>query len=209
MRSAALLAAALLLTQAGSAAANAQAAEPPANSVPAAGARTDGAGAQNGPQKEWPERFGFGHSPSAAEIAAWDIDVRPDGTGLPPGSGTVASGAAVYAAGCSVCHGATGIEGPYNILVGRQPGDAFPFAEDPTQPKTIGSYWPYATTLFDYIRRTMPPDTPGALTDDEVYGLTAYLLHLNEIVPEDIQMNRESLPRVVMPAVDRFRVHER
>ena len=156
----------------------------------------------------WPARFEFGHAPSENEIAAWDIDVRPDGKGLPPGSGTVASGARVYAARCSSCHGATGVEGPYNVLVGRQPNDVFPFAQDPTQPKTIGSYWPYATTVFDYIRRTMPTESPGSLSDDDVYGLTAYLLYRNEIVPEDVEMNRESLPRVVMPSADRFRPHE-
>lgn len=172
------------------------------------GAQQADSQAPGGTPSHRPTRFGFGHAASPDEIAAWDIDVRPDGIGLPPGAGTAASGAEVYAARCSVCHGATGVEGPRNMLVGRQPGDAFPFAEDPTQPKTIGSYWPYATTLFDYMRRTMPPEAPGSLSDDEVYSLTAYLLFLNEIVPEDIRLDRDSLPRIVMPAVSRFRIHD-
>ena len=100
----------------------------------------------------------------------------PTASGLPPGRGTAADGAPIYAARCAGCHGKTGKEGPNDVLVGRLPGDAFPFAKDPRAPKTIGSYWPYATTVFDYIRRAMPPDKPGSLRDDEVYGLVAYLL---------------------------------
>lgn len=204
MRAAGLLAIALVLGHSGYKPADAQT----AGSVTVT-TQQEGSQVPGGAPADWPARFGFGHTASPEEITAWDIDVRPDGTGLPSGSGTVSSGADVYAERCSACHGATGVEGPYNMLVGRQPGDAFPFAEDPEQPKTIGSYWPYATTLFDYIRRAMPPETPGSLSDDEVYGLTAYLLHLNEIVPEDVRLNRESLPQVVMPAVDHFRAHDR
>ena len=151
-----------------------------------------------------PATFGIGRSATPAEIAALDIDVGPDGVGLPPGRGTSADGAPIFAARCASCHGKTGKEGPNDVLVGRIPGDAFPFAKDPRAPKTIGSYWPYATTVFDYIRRAMPPDKPGSLRDDEVYGLTAYLLSLNELIPADSVIDAASLPKVKMPAHDRF-----
>jgi mono/diheme cytochrome c family protein len=151
-----------------------------------------------------PASFGIGRPATAAEIAALDIDVGPDGAGLPPGRGTSADGAPIYAARCAGCHGKTGKEGPNDILVGRVPGDAFPFARDPRAPKTIGSYWPYATTVFDYIRRAMPPDAPGSLGNEEVYGLVAYLLFLNELIPADAVIDAASLPRVTMPARDHF-----
>jgi mono/diheme cytochrome c family protein len=151
-----------------------------------------------------PATFGIGRPATAAEIAAWDIDVGPDGVGLPPGRGTSADGAPIYASRCAGCHGKTGKEGPNDVLVGRLPGDAFTFARDPRAPKTIGSYWPYATTVFDYIRRAMPPDAPGSLKDNEVYGLVAYLLALNELVPADAVIDATSLPKVAMPAHDRF-----
>jgi S-disulfanyl-L-cysteine oxidoreductase SoxD len=151
-----------------------------------------------------PATFGIGRPATPAEIAALDIDVGPDGVGLPPGRGTAADGAPIYVAHCMGCHGKTGREGPNDVLVGRLPGDAFPFAKDPRAPKTIGSYWPYATTLFDYIRRAMPVDKPGSLRDDEVYGLVAYLLSLNELIPADAVIDATSLPKVKMPAHDRF-----
>src|SRR5213594_349830 len=151
-----------------------------------------------------PATFGIGRAATPAEIAALDIDVGPDGAGLPPGRGTSADGAPIYAARCASCHGKTGKEGPNDVLVGRIPGDAFPFARDPRAPKTIGSYWPYATTVFDYIRRAMPPDAPGSLGDNEVYGLVAYLLFLNELIPADAVIDAASLPKVKMPAHDRF-----
>jgi cytochrome c len=151
-----------------------------------------------------PAALGIGRPATPAEIAAWDIDVGPDGAGLPPGRGTAADGAPIYAARCAGCHGKTGKEGPNDVLVGRLPGDAFTFARDPRAPKTIGSYWPYATTVFDYIRRAMPPDKPGSLKDDEVYGLTAYLLSLNELIPADAVVDAASLPKVKMPAHDHF-----
>ena len=150
-----------------------------------------------------PARLGIGRPATPAEIAAWDIDVGPDGAGLPPGSATSADGAPIFAARCAGCHGKTGREGPNDVLVGRLPGDAFTFARDPKAPKTIGSYWPYATTVFDYIRRAMPPDAPGSLRDTEVYGLVAYLLSLNELIPADAVIDATSLPKVKMPA----RVH--
>jgi cytochrome c len=151
-----------------------------------------------------PPTFGIGRPATPAEIAALDIDAGPDGVGLPPGRGTAADGAPVYAARCAGCHGKTGKEGPNDVLVGRLPGDAFPFARDARAPKTIGSYWPYATTVFDYIRRAMPPDAPGSLKDDEVYGLVAYLLSLNELIPADAVVDAASLPKVKMPAHDHF-----
>src|SRR3954462_8411554 len=164
--------------------------------------------AQSHAGPEWskePAQFGIGRPATQAEIAALDIDVGADGVGLPPGKGTAAEGATIYAARCAGCHGKTGKEGPNDALVGRIPNDEFPFARDPRAPKTIGSYWPYATTVFDYIRRAMPPDKPGSLKDDEVYGLVAYLLSLNELIPPDAIVDAESLPKVKMPARDKFK----
>ena len=148
--------------------------------------------------------FGYGRAATPEEIAAWDIDVRPDGAGLPEGEGSVADGKAVYEQRCLACHGPTGTEGPYNQLVGRVPGDAFPFANDRSVRLTIGNYWPYASTLFDYTLRAMPFDFPGSLSADETYAVTAYLLFLNDIVPEDGVMNRTTLPQVRMPSQDKF-----
>lgn len=150
-----------------------------------------------------PNRFGFGNEASEARIAMWDIDVRPDGTGLPPGSGTVAEGREVYDLQCVACHGPTGTEGPNDRLVGTEPWVDYPSG------RAIGNYWPYATTLFDYIRKAMPQLTPGSLSENEVYAVIAYLLYLNELVPEDAVMNAETLPRVEMPARDRFVVDDR
>ena len=153
---------------------------------------------------EGPPRLGLGRPATAAEIRAWDIDVRPDGTGLPPGRGTAARGAMVYAAKCAACHGAAGRNGPFDALVGREPRAGFPFGRDPSLVRTVGNYWPYATTLYDYIHRAMPWMWPGSLEPDEVYGLVAYLLFLNEIVPEHAVLDAGTLPRIVMPAHDRF-----
>jgi len=151
-----------------------------------------------------PATLGIGRAATPAEIAAWDIDVGPDGAGLPPGKGTAADGAPIFAARCASCHGKTGKEGPNDVLVGRLKGDAFPFAQDARTPKTIGSYWPYATTVFDYVRRAMPPDAPGTLKDDEVYALVAFLLVQNELVPADAVIDAAALPKVKMPARDHF-----
>ena len=148
--------------------------------------------------------LGIGRPATPAEIAAWDDDVRPDGAGLPAGSGTPAAGAALFAARCSRCHGATGKEGPNDVLVGAQPREGFPFAKDPAIPHTIGNYWPYATTVFDYIRRAMPPDAPGSLSDTDVYNLTAFLLHANELIAADAVIDATTLPKVVMPARPHF-----
>lgn len=157
-----------------------------------------------GNDQAWPPSFGIGRTATAEEIAAWDIDVMPDGRGLPPGRGTVAQGASLYAVQCAACHGATGLEGPNDRLVGRNPGDDFGFARNPRLRKTVGSYWPYATTLYDYIYRAMPQTAPGSLTPDEVYSLVAFLLYRNNIVAEDVVMDATTLPTIVMPARDRF-----
>lgn len=166
---------------------------------------------ERGATPRGPATFGFGRPATADEIKAWDIDVTPDGTGLPPGSGTPSQGAVVYAGRCAMCHGKTGTEAvpPYPRLVGREPRQGFPFGRDPTLVRTIGNYWPYATTLYDYINRAMPQNAPGSLQPDEVYGLVAYLLWRNEIIPDTTVMNAQTLPRVVMPAHDRFVVDNR
>jgi S-disulfanyl-L-cysteine oxidoreductase SoxD len=148
--------------------------------------------------------LGLGRAATPDEIRKLDVDVRPDGVGLPEGRGTVREGAALYAAKCASCHGRSGEGGPFDRLVGRDSGEGFAFARDPRLVKTIGNYWPYATTLFDYTARSMPFMQPGTLSADEVYSLVAYLLALNEIVPEEAVMDRTSLPKVVMPARDRF-----
>ena len=147
--------------------------------------------------------FGIGHAATPQQIAAWDIDVGPDGVGLPEGQATVEEGLALYAARCAACHGADGTGGPNDVLAGRIPGDEFPFATEPVR-STVGNYWPYATTLFDYIRRAMPFEAPGSLTDHEVYATVAAILYLNELVPEDAIVNAETIANLVMPSRDRF-----
>jgi hypothetical protein len=153
-----------------------------------------------------PATFGVGRRATEGEIKAWDIDVMPDGTGLPPGSGTASQGAVVYAGRCVACHGKTGTEArwPFPRLVGREPRQGFPFGRDPRLVRTIGNYWPYATTLYDYINRAMPLNAPGSLKPDEVYALVAFLLWRNEIITDTAVMNSQTLPRVVMPAHNRF-----
>lgn len=147
---------------------------------------------------EWPDRFGFGTPASDVRIASWDIDVKPDGEGLPPGSGTVAQGEQVYREKCAACHGARGTEGPNDRLVSTAPWERWP------RGRAIGNYWPFATTLFDYISKAMPQATPGTLTSDETYAVISYLLFLNEIVADSAVMNAQTLPAVVMPSRDRF-----
>src|SRR5918995_1730289 len=139
--------------------------------------------------------FGFGQPASAEEVAGWDIDVAPDGTGLPPGSGTVQEGEALYARLGAKCHGAMG-EGT-DVAPPLVGGEGTLDTDAPV--KTVGSFWPYAPVLYDYIHRAMPADKPQSLTPDEVYALCAYLLYLNGIVPEDAVMDAQTLPQVVMP----------
>lgn len=133
------------------------------------------------------------------QVAAWSLTILPDGTGLPDGSGTPEAGAAIYAQKCLACHGATGTEGPNDKLVG---GHGTISSDRPV--RTVGSYWPYATTVFDYIRRAMPLIQPQSLTNDEAYALTAYLLKLNGIIESDTIINAETLPEVKMPNVENF-----
>lgn len=141
----------------------------------------------------------LGHRTSEAEIAGWDISILPDGTGLPPGSGTPEQGAKVYAAKCALCHGPEAKGGTNAALVGGAP-----LTNGIDTPKTIANFWPYATTLFDFTRRAMPWQQPRTLTNDEVYALTAYILSLNKIIgPTDV-MNAQTLPKVRMPNRDGF-----
>jgi mono/diheme cytochrome c family protein len=145
-------------------------------------------------QAEAAHRYGLGRPPTAAELSAWDIDVRADGFGLPAGSGSVAEGREIFAHTCAGCHGDNGQGGHADRLAGGQ--GTLTFAKPV---KTVGSYWPYATTLFDYIRRAMPFDAPQSLSDDEVYSVSAYVLRLNGLVAEDTTFDAKSLPRVAMP----------
>jgi S-disulfanyl-L-cysteine oxidoreductase SoxD len=161
------------------------------------------AGRRTGSPQE-PSRFGIGRAATPADIAAWDDDVMPDGSGLPAGSGTPSAGAAIFANRCAACHGRTGREGPNDVLVGAEPKQGFPFSKDPTLTHTIGNYWPYATTVFDYIRRAMPPDRPGSLSNEEVYSLTAFLLNANGLIGADALVDARTLPQVVMPARPHF-----
>ncbi|WP_223233408.1 c-type cytochrome [Chitinophaga sp. CF418] len=147
-----------------------------------------------------PVHFGYGRTATEKEIATKAIAIRPDGKGLPAGSGTVQNGALIYAAKCASCHGTTGVEGPYNILVAPDTVDAPPFDQAPKRVKAIGNYWPYATTIFDYVRRAMPFNAPGSLSDNEVYSVTAWLLHANKLIGADAVINAKTLPGIVMPA---------
>jgi mono/diheme cytochrome c family protein len=142
----------------------------------------------------------FGQPIAPADIALWDISIGPDGAGLPPGRGSVAQGAAVYAAQCQACHGEKGAGKPNDALV----GGIGSLAPDKTPLKTVGSYWPYATTLFDYVRRAMPFQESQSLTSDEVYAVSAYILNLNGIIGANDVLDAQSLPKVTMPNRDGF-----
>src|SRR4029434_577264 len=141
----------------------------------------------------------LGRPATPAEIAGWDISIGPDGMGLPPGSGTPEQGAVVYAQKCQSCHGEKGAGKPNDQLVG---GQGTLVSKSPV--RTIGSYWPYATTVFDYVRRAMPYTESKSLTNDGVYAVTAYLLHLNGIIAAQDAMNAQSLQQVKMPNRDNF-----
>ena len=151
--------------------------------------------------------YGIGTTATPAEIAARDVDVGPDGAGLPPGRGSVGEGQIVYAQQCASCHGERG-EGKmplYPRLVGRDSAaEGFAFGKDPRLVKTIGNYWPYASTVFDYVRRAMPLQAPGSLTNDQVYAVTAYLLAANRVIPMTATLDSASLSAVKMPYADRF-----
>ena len=153
--------------------------------------------------------LGIGRPATPDEIRKLDIDVMPDGRGLPPGKGTVAEGAAIYAAKCASCHGKTGEGATAERLVATDSGKNFDFAMNGKLVKAVGNYWPYATTLYDYTYRAMPFMQPGTLTPDETYALVAYILALNKVVPEDAVMDAKTLPAVKMPARDRFIIDNR
>jgi mono/diheme cytochrome c family protein len=142
----------------------------------------------------------LGKAATAAEIASWDVSIGPDGAGLPQGSGTPQQGEQVYLAKCLGCHGEKGAGKPNDQLVGGQgslqPGQA--------AVKTVGSFWPYATTVFDYVRRAMPLNQPKSLSDDEVYAVVAYILHLNGVIGDNDTIDARTLPLVRMPNRDGF-----
>lgn len=142
------------------------------------------------------------------EIAPWNISIPPDGTGLPPGSATARHGESIYNTQCASCHGLKGAgnpkEPPSPVSATPLAGGQGTLVGDQTPVQTVGSYWPYATTLFDYIRRAMPWTAPKSLTDQEVYSLTAYILLLNGIVGEDDIVNAQTLPKVQMPNQNNF-----
>lgn len=148
-------------------------------------------------------RYGLGTRPTRNEIAGWNIDASPPGRGLPKASGSVEQGRDIYAAKCVACHGPDG-SGPMDRLVG---GRGTLDSEKPV--RTVGSYWPYATTLWDYIRRAMPFDNPNTLSPEEVYAVTAYVLHMNGLLPANATLDQAVLPQVQMPNRGAFYVERR
>jgi mono/diheme cytochrome c family protein len=138
--------------------------------------------------------YGIGRAATPAEIAGWNIDVDRNGNGLPPGSGSVGRGRAVFDQQCAACHGAKGEGGVGDRLAGGQGTLA---TAKPA--RTVGSYWPYAPTLFDYIRRAMPQNAPQSLSNDDVYAVSAYILHLNELLSADATLDAKALAAIKMP----------
>lgn len=151
------------------------------------------------------EKFGLGRPALPEEIAAWDLDVRPDGTGLPAGSGDVLTGEEIFAEQCAVCHGdfAEGVDNWPKLAGGADTLDH----EDPV--KTVGSFWPYLSTTWDYVNRSMPFGNAQSLSDDEVYAIVAYILYSNDLVDEDFTLSNENFLNVEMPNVDGFIVDDR
>ncbi|MGY3528179.1 c-type cytochrome [Bradyrhizobium sp. USDA 4452] len=145
------------------------------------------------------DRFGIGRPATPAEIAGWNIDIGRDGSNLPPGSGSVERGRTVFAEQCAACHGDNGQGAVGDRLVGGQGSLA-----SPKPIRTVGSYWPYAPTLFDYIRRAMPQNAPQSLSNEDVYAVSAYILSLNGIVPANAVLDAKSLAAVKMPNRDGF-----
>jgi cytochrome c len=140
------------------------------------------------------EDYGIGRRATPEEIAGWNIDIAPNGAGLPPGQGSVQQGAQIFADKCAACHGAHGEGKPMDTLAGGAGTIA-----TPKPVKTVGSYWPYATTLYDFIHRAMPFNAPQSLSANEVYAVSAYVLFLNHIVPADAVVDARMLPQIVMP----------
>jgi cytochrome c len=139
-------------------------------------------------------KFGFGRHATEAEIAAWNLDIDRDGKSLPPGGGSVNQGKEIYNSQCAACHGEKGEGAMGDRLVGGQATLA-----TPKPIKTVGSFWPYAPTLFDYVRRSMPMNAPQSLTNDQVYAVTAYILNMNGLVPDDTTLDAKSLAAIKMP----------
>jgi S-disulfanyl-L-cysteine oxidoreductase SoxD len=140
------------------------------------------------------QRYGIGRTATPAEIAGWNIDIGRDGSDLPSGSGTVTQGREVFAQQCADCHGDKGQGGVGDKLAGGRGTLA-----TPRPVKTVGSYWPYAPTLFDYIRRAMPQNAPESLSDDDVYAVSAYILNLNGLIPADATLDAKALAAIKMP----------
>ena len=143
--------------------------------------------------------YGIGRVATPAEIAGWNVDVGGDGSNLPPGSGSVSHGREAFDQQCAACHGARGEGGVGDQLVGGQGTLA-----TPKPVRTVGSYWPYAPTLFDYIRRAMPQNAPGSLSNDDVYAVSAYILSLNGLLPADAMLDAKTLAAIKMPNRNMF-----
>jgi len=144
--------------------------------------------------------YGYGQAATAEQIAGWDIDIRPDGMGLPPGGATPEDGEMLYEEKCASCHGSFGEGvGRYPVLSGGEET-----LTEARPEKTVGSFWPYASTLWDYIHRAMPFTAPESLTDEEVYATTAYVLYLNDLIEYDFELTQENLADVEMPNKDGF-----
>ena len=143
--------------------------------------------------------YGIGRPATSAEIAGWNIDIDRHGNNLPPGSGSVSRGHEVFDQQCAACHGASGEGGVGDQLVGGQGTLA---SKKPI--RTVGSYWPYAPTLFDYIRRAMPQNAPESLSTDDVYAVSAYILNLNGLLPADATLDAKALSAIKMPNRDKF-----
>lgn len=159
----------------------------------------------NAPVVQPAGHYGYGSDASDAEIAGWDIDIRPDGMGLPPGSGTVEDGEYLYEDQCAICHGSFGEGvGRYPVIAGGEGT-----LTEPRPEKTVGSFWPYASTLWDYIHRAMPFAEPESLSDDEVYAISAYVLYLNDLVDYEFELNQDNLASIEMPNKDGFFLDDR
>ena len=156
-------------------------------------------------QASMPKKLGLGREAHPDEVKAWDTDIRPDGQGLPPGKGSVKLGEELYQTQCAACHGEFGESaGRWPVLAG---GRGSLKNEGPE--KTVGSFWPYASTTFDYIKRAMPYGNARSLSDDEVYSITAYVLFLNDIVKEDFELSKENFTSLKLPNTDGFFMDDR